>query len=216
VVADGYVLVRFDDGDTGPLSPVAAETLVRRLDDALSAEPRPDAVVVYDHGAGTLGPQVRALLAARRLDLPLLAVDAHDLTPWATVGPDLVTPNRGEAARVLGREAREFGAEFDRERDRGQLLRKTGAAIVAVTLDVEGSAVMSLDGETVGTAAPPAPIAHAAGAGGAYLAGFVLARLAGSGLAEAADVAQRCASMAIRGVGTAVVPEQFGAASRVI
>ncbi|WP_433210225.1 bifunctional heptose 7-phosphate kinase/heptose 1-phosphate adenyltransferase [Dactylosporangium sp. CS-047395] len=211
VVADGYVLVRFDDGDTGPLSPVVAETLVRRLDETLSAEPRPDAVVVCDHGNGTLGPQIRALLAARRLDLPLFAVDAHDLAPWAPTGPDLVTPNRGEAARVLGHQP----GEFDRDRDRGQLLRRTGAAVVAVTLDAEGSAVLSLDGETLTTAAPPAPVAHAAGAGGAYLAGFVLGRLAGADLAEAAGVAQRCASMAIRGVGTAVVPEQFGVIQRV-
>lgn len=215
VVADGYVLVRFDDGDTAALSPLANETLVRRLDEALGADPRPDAVVVCDHGIGTLGPQVRELLGAHRLDVPLLAVDAHDLAPWAAVGPDLVTPNRAEAARVLGREAdKNPGGGFDRDRDRGQLLRCTGAAIVAVTLDAEGSVVLSLDGETVATAAPPAPVAHAAGAGGAYLAGFVLGRLAGAGLAEAADVAQRCASMAIRGVGTAVVPEKLGLLQR--
>ncbi|MER7007216.1 PfkB family carbohydrate kinase [Dactylosporangium sp. NPDC000555] len=220
VVADEYVLVRFDDGDTGPLSPVATETLARRLDEALRADPRPDAVVVCDHRIGALGREVRALLAARRLDIPLLAVDAHDLAPWAAVGPDLVTPNRHEASRVLGREpgraVKGSAAEFDRERDRGQLLRRTGAAVVAVTLDAEGSVVMSLDGETVGIAAPPARVAHAAGAGGAYLAGFVLARLAGAGLAEAADVAQRCASMAIRGVGTAVVPENMGVLQREI
>ncbi|GAA4259158.1 bifunctional heptose 7-phosphate kinase/heptose 1-phosphate adenyltransferase [Dactylosporangium darangshiense] len=214
VVADDYVLVRFDDGDTGPLSPIAAETLTRRLEEALATEPRPDAVVVCDHGNGTLGPDLRALLAARRLDLPLLAVDAHDLMPWAPVGPDLVTPNRDEALRALGREPGRGSAPFDRERDRGQLLRHTGAAVVAVTLDAEGSAVLSLDAETFGTAAPPAPVAHAAGAGGAYLAGFVLARLAGAGLTEAADVAQRCASMAIRGVGTAVVPEKMGVLQR--
>ncbi|WP_433610255.1 bifunctional heptose 7-phosphate kinase/heptose 1-phosphate adenyltransferase [Dactylosporangium sp. CA-139114] len=216
VVADGYVLVRFDDGDTGPLSPVAAETLLRRLEETLGTEPRPDAVVVCDHGSGTLGPRVRELLAARRLDLPLFAVDAHDLAPWASTGPDLVTPNRAEAARVLGRVSDREAPGFDRERDRGQLLRRTGAAVVAVTLDAEGSAVLSLDGETVATAAPPAPVAHAAGAGGAYLAGFVLARLAGAGLADSADVAQRCASMAIRGVGTAVVPEGLGLPERVI
>ncbi|WP_432979042.1 bifunctional heptose 7-phosphate kinase/heptose 1-phosphate adenyltransferase [Dactylosporangium sp. CA-233914] len=206
VVADGYVLVRFDDGDTVALSPIAAETLVRRLDEALGTEP--DAVVVCDHGIGTLGPGVRALLTARRLDLPLFAVDAHDLAPWASAGPDLVTPNRAEAARVLGKEAQ----DLDPQRDRGQLLRHTGAAVVAVTLDVEGSAVLSLDAENVTTAAPPSPVAHAAGAGGAYLAGFVLGRLAGAELAEAAAVAQRCASMAIRGVGTAVVPEQLASA----
>ncbi|WP_344614238.1 bifunctional heptose 7-phosphate kinase/heptose 1-phosphate adenyltransferase [Dactylosporangium salmoneum] len=209
VVADGYVLVRFDEGDTGPLNAIAGETLVRRLEEALNTEPRPDAVVVCDHGNGTLGGQVRALLGARRLDLPLLAVDAHDLLPWAPIGPDLVTPNREEACRVLDKRG-----DFDRERDRGQLLRRTGASVVAVTLDSEGSAVLSLDGESVTTAAPPAPVAHGAGAGGAYLAGFVLGRLAGAGLAEAAGVAQRCASMAIRGVGTAVVPEKMGVRQR--
>jgi D-beta-D-heptose 7-phosphate kinase/D-beta-D-heptose 1-phosphate adenosyltransferase len=207
VVAEEHVLVRFDDGDAGALPPMAAESVIHRLDEALAE--RPDAVVVCDYGVGTLGPAVRAVLAARRLDLPLLAVDAHQLAPWAPIGPDLVTPSYAEACRVLG-EAAPVAADDDRvgavEAIRGLLLRHTGAAVVAVTLDAEGSVVMSQDGASVHTSAPPARRSHAAGAGGAYAAGFVLARLAGADIAEAAGVAQRCASMAIRGTGTAVCP----------
>ncbi|UWP81629.1 PfkB family carbohydrate kinase [Dactylosporangium fulvum] len=207
VVAEEHVLVRFDDGDTGPLPPPAAESVVRRLDEALGE--RPDAVVVCDHGIGTLGPAVRAVLAARRLGLPLLTVDAHNLAPWAPIGPDLVTPSYAEACRVLG-EAAPVAVDEDRigaiGAARGLLLRHTGAAIVAVTLDAEGSVVMTQNGATAHTSAAPARRSHAAGAGGAYAAGFVLARLAGADIAESAGVAQRCASMAIRGTGTAVCP----------
>ncbi|WP_238019234.1 PfkB family carbohydrate kinase [Dactylosporangium sp. AC04546] len=207
VVAEEHVLVRFDDGDTGPLAPAAAESVVHRLDEALAE--RPDAVVVCDYGIGTLGAAVRAVFAARRLDLPLLAVDAHDLAPWAPLGPDLVTPSWAEACRVLGGAA-PMAAPEDRVgaigAARGLLLRHTGAATVAVTLDAEGSVVMTQDGVSVQTSAAPARRSHAAGAGGAYVAGFVLARLAGADVTESAAVAQRCASMAIRGIGTAVCP----------
>ena len=95
---------------------------------------------------------------------------------------------------------------------KGLLLRHTGAAIVAVTLDVDGSVVLTQDGAPVRTQARPSRHSHASGAGDAYLAGFVLARVAGAELAQAARVAQECATRAIRHTGTAVCPALAGLA----
>src|SRR6266545_4799020 len=81
VMADEQILVRFDQGDTTPLTPAAARELVRTVGDALDA--KPDAVIVCDYEAGTVGEEVRQLLRDRRAEVPLLVVDAHDTQPWA-------------------------------------------------------------------------------------------------------------------------------------
>lgn len=191
VVAGGQVLARFDDGDTGPLGGTAAESLLQRLDESLAE--KPEAVVVCDLGAGTLGPAVRALLAGRRLDMPLLAVDALNLAPWAHLGPDLVVPTLDTVSGVV-----EGTGAAAVTSARGMLLRSTAAAVVAVTLDADGAVVLSQDADTVHTAAAPAPRNRSA-----YVAGFVLAQLAGSPVAEAAATAQRCAAIRDRDLALA-------------
>ncbi|MGI5181160.1 PfkB family carbohydrate kinase [Dactylosporangium sp. CA-152071] len=183
VVAAGQVVARFDDGDTSPLTGGAAETLLHRLGESLAE--RPAAVVVCDLGAGTLGPAVRALLASRRLDVPLLAVDALDLAPWAHLGPDLVTPTLDTVGGVV--DGTTTAAVIA---SRGMLLRSTAAAVVAVTLDADGAVVHSHDADTVHTSAAPTPRNRSA-----YVAGFILAQLAGAALPEAAATAQRCAAI---------------------
>lgn len=191
VIAAGQVVARFDDGDTAPLGDPAAGTLLHRLDESLAQTP--EAVVVCDLGAGTLGPAVRSLLAAHRLDVPLLAVDALDLTPWAHLGPDLVTPTLDAVSGVVsGTNAAAVTAA------RGMLLRSTAAAVVSVTLDADGAVVLSQDADTVHTPAAPGPRNQSA-----YVAGFVLAQLAGAAVAEAAAVAQRCATVRVRDLALA-------------
>ncbi len=186
LVAAGQVIARFDDGDTTPLGGTAAETLLQRLDESLAEAP--EAVVVCDLGAGTLGPAVRAMLATRRLDVPLLAVDALDLGPWAHLGPDLVTPTLDTVSGVVeGTNAAAVTAA------RGMLLRSTAAAVVSVALDADGAVVISQDADTVHTSAAPGPRNRSA-----YVAGFVLAQLAEAPIAEAAATAQRCAAIRAR------------------
>ncbi len=191
IVAAGQVVARFDDGDTAPLGGVTAETLLQRLGESLAEAP--EAVVVCDLGGGTLGPAVRSLLAARRLDVPLLAVDALDLSPWAHLGPDLVTPTLDTVSGVVdGTNAAAVTAA------RGMLLRSTAAAVVSVTLDADGAVVLSQDADTVHTSAAPGPRNQSA-----YVAGFVLAQLAGATVAEAAATAQRCAAVRARDLALA-------------
>jgi len=203
LVADGQILMRFDEGDGGPLPAASAralaETVGKALDDGV------DAVVVGDYGGGTLDDGIHALLTERRYDIPLLVVDAHDPRPWASVRPDLVTPSFVEACRLL-----DMPAEGSPDRVRrvhewaDRLLAAAGAPAVAVTIDTEGSVVLSTGADPVRTYAQPVPASHTAGAGDAYVAAFTLALSGGVPVAEAADVAQLAATAATRGRGTAV------------
>jgi rfaE bifunctional protein nucleotidyltransferase chain/domain len=199
-------MLRFDEGDTGPLPARSVTALVETV--AAALDEGVDAVVVGDYGGGGADGSVRALLAERRNDIPLLIVDAHDPRQWADVRPDLVTPSFAEACRLLecdsagvaGHRAEWVAGEADR------LRALTGAPVVAVTLDVDGSVVLTAEVEPVRTYAQPAPASHTAGAGDAYVAAFTLALAARVPLADAAEVAQLAATAAIRGhtPGTAV------------
>ncbi|NJC71753.1 D-glycero-beta-D-manno-heptose 1-phosphate adenylyltransferase [Planosporangium thailandense] len=206
LVADDQIVLRFDEGDSGPLPEEATAALVEKVGAAL--DEGVDAVIVGDYGAGGVDDAVHALLAQRRAHIPLLVVDAHDPRPWASVRPDLVTPSFAEACRLLdcdaaavdGRRAEWVTDAADR------LLALAGAPAVAVTLDVEGAVVLTGQVEPVRTYAQPAPASHAAGAGDAYVAAFTLALATNVPLADAAEVAQLAATAATRGrtPGTAV------------
>ncbi|HEV7623693.1 MAG TPA: PfkB family carbohydrate kinase, partial [Amnibacterium sp.] len=197
VAGGGQVLVRLDEGDQVDQ---AARALVAGA--ALAATRAADAELVCDYGIGAAVGAVRDALAARRDRPPVTVVDAHDLAPWAVLAPTAVTPNAGEAERLLGR-----GLDADRVSDatrlRGELLAATGAAGVIVTLDRDGTVVHAPDGITR-TTAHPAPDAQANGAGDTFAAALTVALATGERLADAAAVAQLAADVVVREPGTSV------------
>jgi D-beta-D-heptose 7-phosphate kinase / D-beta-D-heptose 1-phosphate adenosyltransferase len=206
LIGDEQIMLRFDEGDTGPLPPSAASSLMETVAAALDAGV--DAMIVDDYGGGG-GEAVRALLAQRRDAIPLLVVDAHDPRPWAVLRPDLVTPSFAEACRLLDCDAASLGLSGACRVDwvteaADRLLTLAGAPAVAVTLDADGSVVLTAEVEPVRTYAQPAPASHTTGAGDAYAAAFTLALAARVPLADAAEVAQYAATAATRTPGTAV------------
>jgi rfaE bifunctional protein nucleotidyltransferase chain/domain/rfaE bifunctional protein kinase chain/domain len=202
LVAGEQIVARFDEGDIGPLPPGPAEALLREVSDAL--DDGPEAVIVCDYAAGTLPDGLIDLLDRRRDRIRLLAVDAHDLRRWARTRPDLVTPNIDEAARLLGVRA-PVRSRIDWATEQLPAIREAaGAGIAALTLDVDGSLILDGSGALYRTATNPGPAAHSAGAGDSYLAGFVLAALAGAGPAVASQIAQGAAGSALAEPGTTV------------
>ncbi|MFD1720285.1 D-glycero-beta-D-manno-heptose 1-phosphate adenylyltransferase [Amnibacterium endophyticum] len=195
VVAAGQVLVRFDEGavlDGGQQEAVAA-ALHTALDGA-------EGVLVCDYGMGATEGAVRERL---RDDRPaILVVDAHDLEPWAPLHPTAVTPNAGEAQRLLGRT---FGADRVAEVAglRDELLGRTGAEGVIVTLDRDGTVVHG-PGAPSRTFARPAPESMANGAGDTFAAALLRALAAGCDLHDAAVFAQLAADVVVRQTGTSV------------
>jgi D-beta-D-heptose 7-phosphate kinase/D-beta-D-heptose 1-phosphate adenosyltransferase len=205
LVGDGQILVRFDQGDTGPLPPDRDAALVRHVGDELDRNEL-DAVVVCDYDAGTLGPRLRDLLAERRAEIPLLVVDAHDLRPWAAVAPSLVTPSFAEVERLVGAQRRTAAAARARwaADSAARLLALARAEVMAVTLDSDGTMVLQADAPPYRTYATPVPNGQTIGAGDAYVAAFTLALVAGTPVTEAAEVAQLAAAVATRTAGTAI------------
>ncbi|HYJ76832.1 MAG TPA: PfkB family carbohydrate kinase, partial [Kineosporiaceae bacterium] len=204
LVAEGQLIARFDEGDRTPPGE-GAETDVARAAAALMRTS--DAVVVSDYGYGVVGdPVVRALAAERRRHRRVLVVDAHDPTAFAALQPTAVTPSFSEVAALLPPEQAAAGGadRADAVRDACATLHQaTGADIVAVTLDRDGTVVCERDRPPYRTWTRPAPHSRACGAGDSYTAGFSLSLAAGASTTEAAEIAQAAAAVVTGRDGTA-------------
>jgi rfaE bifunctional protein nucleotidyltransferase chain/domain len=135
-----------------------------------------------------------------------VVVDAHDLRPWAEVRADAVTPNWEEACRLIGPAADMSGPDRAAAviRTAPALRRASGSGLVATTLDVDGSVLVSDQDSPYRTYAVPQPADHATGAGDSYAAAFTLALARGAPPAQAAELGQAAATIAARGTGTVV------------
>ncbi|AVT31265.1 D-glycero-beta-D-manno-heptose 1-phosphate adenylyltransferase [Plantactinospora sp. BC1] len=85
-----------------------------------------------------------------------------------------------------------------------ELRERTGADVVAVTLDAEGAVVGGADGRSRRSHATPVPASYAVGAGDAYLAAMTLALAANAPLPTAAQLAQLAATTTVSDTGTCV------------
>ncbi|MDJ0355348.1 D-glycero-beta-D-manno-heptose 1-phosphate adenylyltransferase [Paenarthrobacter sp. PH39-S1] len=218
VLSAGQVMLRMDEPAGNP-DPDALRLLAQRLPGCLATA---DAAVICDYGLGALtGAVATALLTelargddpadpADRADpvgraRPLVLVDAHDPRPWAALEPDLVTPNAAEAARVIDRPLPAGAARADLFVDhQRQLLTATRSGAAIVTLDRDGTVLLSRDGTVHRTWARPATEKQASGAGDTFVAALTIARAAELPLSTCADLAQAAADVVVLRQGTSV------------
>ncbi|MBX7443984.1 MULTISPECIES: D-glycero-beta-D-manno-heptose 1-phosphate adenylyltransferase [unclassified Arthrobacter] len=207
ISSGGQVMLRLDDS----ARTVPADALAALAASVGAAVERQDAVLVCDYGTGVVDGPVRAALTAVLAEgtasgnRPLVVVDAHDPRPWAALKPDLVTPNAQETARLLDRKLPEgqerveaVGAQSD------AVLESTGARAVVVTLDRDGTVLLTPDGVRHRTWARPAAEKQASGAGDTFVAALTLARAAGLPLTASLDLAQAAADVVVHQPGTSV------------
>ena len=203
VVADGQLLLRFDEGTIDPLEPAEEDELVSRLE---ALYPGCDAIVVSDYGYGVLTPRVREALRDLQARLPrLLVVDAKDLRGYRHVGVSAVKPNYAEAIALLGEQPRDgLRVRLQQVAAKGRrLLRLTGARIVAVTLDAAGALVFETGAPPFRTYARPTGNSRAAGAGDTFVSALALGLAAGGTTPAAAELASAAAAIVVGKEGTA-------------
>lgn len=173
---------------------------------------RPD-LVICDYGLGALPEPVRRWLIDNRHRYGTVALDAHDLRRWAGLRPTVITPSIAEATMAVEDDddrldtgpEQQAQARVDTARWLLPRLRTaTGAEVIAVTLDVDGSIVDDGNGEPYRCRAEPVPASRAVGAGDAYLAALTLAVTAGAALPAAAQLAQLAATLTVGDTGTCV------------
>lgn len=203
ILAADQVLVRVDEQQSEPYPTDVLEDVARAVRDAAGRA----VLVVCDYGVGVLEGPVRTALLSAAARAPLTVVDAHDLRRWADLRPDLVTPNAGEVAALVGvphLAARETDRAAAVVAHADAVLAASGAAAAVVTLDSAGTVLVAPGEEPHRTQAEPATEKQASGAGDTFVAALTLARAAGLPLPACQEVAQAAADVVVQRFGTSV------------
>lgn len=209
VIADSHMLVRFDEGNHGPLD---GETEWRVMAHLAELFQDCDALIVSDYGYGVLTPRIIKVLGELQAGSPrVLVIDSrHQLGSFRKVGGTAVKPNYAELLQLLGdRDSDSSKARADLIASWGdRILDLTGAQLAAVTIDVEGALFFERGRPPYRTYARPIRQARAAGAGDTFTAALALALAAGAHTPAAAELASAAAAVVVGKDGTAACSAQ--------
>lgn len=136
VVGDGRPLVRIDEGSTDAVLGSAAEALLAGMSGAIDDV---DVVVVSDYRYGVVGDGLIDWLG-EAVRAPVV-VDSKDLRRFSGLRPRVVTSNYSEVVALVDGIRRDENRIDHIQRTATSLLPATGAATVAVTLDIDGVVV---------------------------------------------------------------------------
>ncbi|ACU37553.1 D-glycero-beta-D-manno-heptose 1-phosphate adenylyltransferase [Actinosynnema mirum] len=202
VLAREQMLLRLDEGSRERIASATAAELARRLADQLR---RCDVVIACDYGYGTFtGPVVATL--AHSAGRPLFVVDSRAPGRFRSLRPDVVKPNYAEAAALLGEPSLDTSGDRVGQvvEHRARLLERTGAGLVAVTLDRDGAVVLQAGRPSLRTCATVREAETTVGAGDTFTAAFALALASGAEPASSAEFASAAAGTVVRKPGTAI------------
>lgn len=163
-----------------------------------------DLVILSDYGKGGLRHIERMIAAARAAGKTVL-VDPKGDDYSRYRGATLLTPNRSEFREVAGR----WKSEDDLTARAQKLRKDLGLDALLVTRSEEGMTLYR-EGERLHVPAVAREVYDVSGAGDTVIATLGVMLAAGSGFAEAIQVANRAAGIVVGKLGTAVVhPEEL-------
>ncbi len=198
------MLLRFDQGTTAPVGRSVESELIRRVSDLFA---QVDSVVVSDYGYGLLTPASiggieRLQASAHRT----IVVDSKRLPAYRSLKATAVKPNIEEATRLLALKDNAGPEEIALHGDR--ILDRTGARVVAVTLDSKGALFFERGSRPYRTYARPARATRAIGAGDTFSAALALSLTPMAPTWVAAEIASAAAAIAVGKDGTAACSAQ--------
>ncbi|MBI1294954.1 D-glycero-beta-D-manno-heptose 1-phosphate adenylyltransferase [bacterium] len=201
ISADDHILVRCDHGS---IAPIRRELEARLIEQLEMIVPHCEIILVSDYDYGILTPAVINFLAQLRPYFEgVVAVDSKRLPLFSPVRPTLVKPSYEQAMDLLDLPSLRGNARLQQiEAHRDELLHRTGAAIVAVTLDVDGAMIFEDGRPPYRTQTKPADHANAVGAGDTYIGTFALGLAAGGLTHQAADLAAYAGQVVVSEPGT--------------
>lgn len=183
------------DFEEGP----PAEPLAILRDTVAEAAPRHDAIVFSDYGKGGL-THIRSMIAnARAAGRPIL-VDpkGDDYAPYA--GATVLTPNRAELARIVGR----WSDEADLEARAQALRERLDLRALLVTRSEEGMSLFDTEGH-LRVVAAAREVYDVTGAGDTVIGVLAVLVAAGWSLREALPIANQAGGIVVGRFGSATV-----------
>lgn len=200
IVAHSQHVVRVDDEHATDLSNEQAEILRNKIAEIL---PKSDVVILSDYAKGCLCENVltETIETARRLKKPVL-VDPKGRDYLKYRGATLLTPNKGEAAAASGVDITD---DFSCKKAGEKLLAEIELDSLLVTLGEDGMRLFEKNKDSRHFGAVARKVYDVTGAGDTVIATLAIALGAGADLADAAQIANAAAGLAVEQVGTAAV-----------
>ncbi len=208
VNSNQQLLIRYDYGKQLDMSEEIESKIATSLIDIYATF---DAIIISDYGYGVLTERIQALIIKLQRAFPrLIMVDSKYLDKYISLQPTVVKPNYQEAGQLVGLTKNEEGEKRVRQiiDHRETLLQRTGAKIVSVTLDKEGSLTISEKTHIYRTYAKPVNNAQAAGAGDTYSSAFILGLSCSGNVSLAAELASIAANITSGKEGTAFCTQE--------
>lgn len=203
--ADFQMIARLDSGSIDYLTSNIEKLLIDKLKQIWEHS---QAVIISDYHKGLFTPKVILELAnLQKMDPKILVVDSSFPTKFAKLNPTAVKPNYLEAITALN--IKEIKKGVDRIgqiwQKRKQLLRKTGADIVAATFDVNGACFFDKGENLIKTYSSAQDHKNASGAGDTFTASLALSLSAGASLKQTARICYQATQQVLNQPGTTVV-----------
>ena len=204
VLANGQMMIRFDQGSTEPISPKIEARLIKRLH-ALARQV--DSIIVSDYNYGLLTPKViQALAKIQQRDPHIIVVDAKTYHPYEALHITAVKPNYAEITQALKLDPKTSSAErIQQVEEHGhKILELANAQMAAVTLDEDGALIFERGQPVYRIYARPAEHNRVAGAGDTFMSALALALTAGAPTNTAAEIASAAAAIVVEKPGTSI------------
>jgi D-beta-D-heptose 7-phosphate kinase / D-beta-D-heptose 1-phosphate adenosyltransferase len=202
ILANGQMMLRFDQGSTNPIQQSTEEELAWRIRRGAADV---DAIIISDYNYGILTPGIlRAIAEIQENDPRILVVDAKQYRPYQELRVTAIKPNYTEAVKDLNLEPKEDSElRMQQIRKHGRkLLEIANAQIAAVSLDQDGALIFERKQPCYRVYARPAGNNQVSGAGDTFSSALALALAAGAPATSAAEIAAAAAAIVVEKTGT--------------
>lgn len=200
-VAQGQQMLRVDRENPGPPPPVLEKRILGRIRKHL---PTVAGIILSDYGKGLLTPTLIESIVAEASERELeIVVDPKGTDYSRYRGVDLITPNLKEAREASGVDIVD---EPTTEAAAKALQRIVRGKAVCVTLGARGVAIYPRRGRPAFIHARAREVYDVTGAGDTFIALMALARFSGGTFAEAAEIGNVAAGIAVGRSGVAAIP----------
>jgi D-beta-D-heptose 7-phosphate kinase / D-beta-D-heptose 1-phosphate adenosyltransferase len=202
VLANGQMMIRFDQGSTEAIGKESEKQLIERVNTLI---PEIDAVIISDYNYGIITPGIlKALAAVQEIDPRIMVVDSKKFKPYKDLHVTAVKPNYYEAIKVLHLEAKESSEERVQQVQKHghKILQAANAKIAAITMDQDGALIFEDGMPCYRIYARPAEHNRVTGAGDTFMSALALALAAGAQTSAAAEIASAAAAIVVEKPGT--------------
>jgi len=200
-ISSGQHVLRVDEEKVAALSSDLEDQLLKLFERTiLNAQ----VVVLSDYGKGVLTSRVLTgiIHAANKKDVPVI-VDPKGFEYTRYRGASIITPNRKELSDVT--DAMPTATDADVEAAAKVVMKATGIPAIVATRSADGVSVIQKNEQPIHLRTRAREVFDVSGAGDTFVAGLAAALAAGASLADAAELANVSAGLAVEKVGTAVV-----------